>query len=369
MSIRPGLWPLYNPWRGPRLLVLAVILAVAPCTAGAQQADPRQPPAAMEPCQLTPLDGSSVLAAALAFLAVLFLFRWQMIATPTARIYRAMVASELADVDRLRMTSGQQACHRDLFERQRIRLEGLLRADAFSIGELLFWNRGSELSGMILLHGLRRQRTLLLTKKEEINAQLQTCKARLGEITDNKIASDFSARINAPAANSTLEAQKMLLADASSFLDDQADSAFSVMAGWHNKTFWLIVCALLLILGLCYTIGNERLFLLGAAGGLLSRLTYSLYRPNVPTDYGASWSKIFLSPVVGALTGWAGGMLLQWANSAGLTGALLAPNWCKPGIAVYGVTLLLGFSERLFTRILAQLEEETSKKIPVEQSK
>jgi hypothetical protein len=162
----------------------------------------------------------------------------------------------------------------------------------------------------------------------------------------------------------TLTARKFLLADAMRYLDDQEDSAFSTMAGWHNKTFWLIVSALMLIIGLSYEIGNERLFLLGAAGGLLSRLTYSLYRSNVPTDYGASWSKIFLSPVVGALTGWGGVMLLYFAFEIGIAGSLFDLDWCAQDLFVYAIAVVMGFSERFFTGILTQLEEQTAKKAP-----
>lgn len=305
----------------------------------------------------------------IAFLAVLVLFRWNMIARATTRIYGAMLEAEIADLDSA--NPGYTPCVKtdQLIQRQRRRLEDLRPAGTKSPFDIFWWNGVSELSGMILMHALRRQRILLLTNADHIETQLQTRKARLAELVDDKIAANFIARIDdktptVTGIGSNTGARTLLLADAVCYLDDQADSAFSTMAGWHNKTFWLIVCALMLINGLSYAVGNAGLFLIGATGGLLSRLTYSLYRSNVPTDYGASWTKILLSPVVGALTGWGGVLLLHAAADGQILGSAFTLNWLAPNAAVHALALILGFSERLFTGILSQLDAEVAKKLP-----
>ena len=78
---------------------------------------------------------------------------------------------------------------------------------------------------------------------------------------------------------------------------------------WQNKSVWRIGCGLIFIVVLSAAVGQGPLLLAGAVGGLLSRLSRSLQRADVPTDYGASWTTLFLSPVVGAMAGWSGVLL------------------------------------------------------------
>lgn len=153
---------------------------------------------------------------------------------------------------------------------------------------------------------------------------------------------------------------RALLAEALDFLYDLSDTSFSTMISWHNKTMWLIVCGLLLIVTLSAVMQDHRLLLLvGATGGLLSRLQRSLYRQDVPTDYGASWTSLFLSPVVGALAGWSGVLLLVLCGELKILGDALkvSPN-DQHGPVALGFALLLGVSERFFAGIQTSLEEK-----------
>lgn len=150
---------------------------------------------------------------------------------------------------------------------------------------------------------------------------------------------------------------RALLAEALGLLYDRTDTGFATLISWHNKTMWLVGCGLLLIASLAATLQHEVLFLVGAAGGLLSRLSRSLSRADVPTDYGASWTWLFLSPVVGALAGWSGILLLITAKDLNVLGPAVNIDWCDPFRPfALGVALLLGFSERAFVGILTQLE-------------
>lgn len=161
---------------------------------------------------------------------------------------------------------------------------------------------------------------------------------------------------------------KALLYEALGFLYDRADTNFSTMISWHNKTIFLVGCGLLLIVSLGAALQHEALFLLGATGGLLSRLTRTLFREDVPTDYGASWTTLFLSPVVGALMGWAGVLLVILGFKFNILGPALDVDWCNPTSPVaLALAFLLGFSERAFTGILSQLETKVQANSPTSQ--
>jgi len=116
---------------------------------------------------------------------------------------------------------------------------------------------------------------------------------------------------------------------------------------------WLTTSGLALIVALALALGNGPLFLLGATDGLLSRLTRSLLWQDMQTDYGASWMTLFLSPVVGAITGKAGGLLAAVLVKFGVLGQVFSDvTWdsCTP--ISMGIALIFGFSERAFDEIL-----------------
>lgn len=173
------------------------------------------------------------------------------------------------------------------------------------------------------------------------------------ELLSGRVQSALSAKVTYP-----LERWRALQSEALGLLYDRTDTDFATLISWHNKTIWLTGCGLLLILALAGTLENEVLFLLGATGGLLSRLSRSLYRQDVPNDYGASWTTLFLSPVVGALAGWTGVLLVLLAVKLQVLGSLFAlitwDNSFNP--LSFGIAVLLGFSERAFDTILSQLE-------------
>jgi hypothetical protein len=156
-----------------------------------------------------------------------------------------------------------------------------------------------------------------------------------------------------------LDRWRALLSEALGLLYDRTDTDFATLVSWHNKTVWLVGTGLLLIVSLAAALQHEVLFLVGATGGLLSRLSRSLQRADVPTDYGASWTTLFLSPVVGALAGWSGVLLIVVAVELNVLGAVFKLDWCNPYAPLaLGLAFLLGFSERAFDGILGQLEDK-----------
>jgi hypothetical protein len=149
-----------------------------------------------------------------------------------------------------------------------------------------------------------------------------------------------------------------LLTEARNQLYDSADTEFASIASWHKKTAWLVGSALLMIVCLSATFGHATLFLLGALGGLMSRLSRVLVRQQLPTDYGFSWTTLFLSPMVGALAGWAGVLLLALAVKYKVLGEVFATvSWSdSQSELVMGLAVVLGISERLFVKIVEGVE-------------
>ncbi|HEY6231053.1 MAG TPA: putative Ig domain-containing protein, partial [Pyrinomonadaceae bacterium] len=152
---------------------------------------------------------------------------------------------------------------------------------------------------------------------------------------------------------------RALHSEALSYLYDRSDTQFAQLVSWQNKTVWLVGISVLLIVSLAATLQHGMLFLVGATGGLLSRLTRSLSRQDVPTDYGASWSTLFLSPVIGALAGWSGILLIIVGVEFNILGSALKFDWCNSfNPVMLGIALLLGTSERFFDKILSKLDEK-----------
>jgi Putative Ig domain/Abnormal spindle-like microcephaly-assoc'd, ASPM-SPD-2-Hydin len=173
----------------------------------------------------------------------------------------------------------------------------------------------------------------------------------------------LAARVRVAVAQPSappLDRWRALLREALGIIYDNADRDYSDFMSWQNKAVWLTGCGLLFIVTLAATLQHGGLLLVGAVGGLLSRLSRSLQRANVPTDYGASWTTLFLSPVVGALAGWSGVLLVILAVQLNVLGPLFKTDWCNPWSPLtLGIAFLLGFSERAFDSILSQLEDKT----------
>jgi hypothetical protein len=173
------------------------------------------------------------------------------------------------------------------------------------------------------------------------------------------LAQDLTAKIKCELdhqLSSVSGRWRSVLMEALSQIYDRGDTTFAQLASWHNKLMWLVVCALLFILALAITFQNPVLLLLGAVGGLLSRLTRTVQEADVENDYGASWGKLFLSPVTGALSAWGGILLIILGNKLNILGSALNLDWCNPyDPMVLGIALLFGFSERLFDEVADQV--------------
>ena len=142
-------------------------------------------------------------------------------------------------------------------------------------------------------------------------------------------------------------------------------NTFAQLVGWQTKAVWLAGVGCSLVVALSYAVGNPVLFIAGAAGGYLSRLARTLKRADVPTDYGASWTTLFLSPIVGGLSGWFGILLIVVLADPRfnvLGAAFQAVKWCLPMAPfTLGIAFAMGFSERMFDGIISSLDDKVDK--------
>ena len=291
----------------------------------------------------------------LAFLIV----RWHLVARPTRELLNAQIA---AVTNRVEITAGNSAIAQTRAPQIKTLLTqaaGLVNRDlGRTFLDFLFWSRGYEIAAWNCVHEAE-ERSASIMPVEELRASLERAEAKLRDLNtrvSNALADDIKTALAVTPA--PVGRWQALLSEALGIIYDATDTEFASLVSWHNKTVWLLLCALTLILVLSVVQKNSVFFILGAAGGLLSRLTRTLYRENVPTDYGASWTTLFLSPAVGALMGWCGILLIILGLKMQVLGQMMAVSWCNSTEPVaMGLAFLLGFSERFFDGILKQLED------------
>lgn len=318
----------------------------------------------------------AMLFVVLLYLAGIILIRWHLIARPTRRLVQAAIEAVRTRLATLKATMGDAPAPAiSPLETLVAKASQLVEDEGFfaMLPDYILWNRGQELSAWNCLHEVEEQMVLAYVKGTSYEA-LTTAELWQAELNlrqaNSAVATGMADRIKSlldpqgpppslPPSPPSFDDLKSLLSEGLGILYDRTDTNFAALISWQNKTVWLIGAALLLIVSLGATLQHEVFFLVGAAGGLLSRLSRSLNRADVPTDYGASWTTLFLSPVVGALAGWCGVLLLILASQLNVVGEALKVDWCNPYCAVaLGAALLLGTSERAFDSVLNQLEDK-----------
>jgi hypothetical protein len=265
------------------------------------------------------------LGVVLLFLASIWLVRWHNISRPNRELLKAAIDNAAV---RFQSETGI-----DLASPQAKYLSDLLESAKMS---------SQEITGWLRVHEFERASIPLLASAS-ISGRLQAVELELLDL-DSVHAKALAAKIKEADEHTS----RALLAESLTYLNDQMDRGFGQLVGWQMKAVWLAGVGCGLIVLLAVSVGNPILFATGAAGGYLSRLSRTLKGANVPTDYGASWTTLFFSPIVGALSGWFGTLLgagfqsVQW--TAPLTPITLASAFA------------LGFSERLFDGIVASIE-------------
>lgn len=153
-----------------------------------------------------------------------------------------------------------------------------------------------------------------------------------------------------------------LTKEAKDWVYNDQDEGFESLADGQNKAFWLVIATAMILFGISVVFHQAQVLLIaGAAGGLLARLRKHLRSRKRAFDYGVSWTNLFLSPLVGALTGWAGAMLFFVADHWGLVGDKFEiGSLADLTIATVMVSLVFGYSATLFDRFVDKLEGQIS---------
>lgn len=129
------------------------------------------------------------------------------------------------------------------------------------------------------------------------------------------------------------------------------------LASIQQKASWGVLITLWVLVALVVA-GDGRILLAGAIGGLLSRMTRFTGVRWLTTDFGLGWAQLYLAPPVGALAAWGGIHALLFVQRFGTVdahNALQAAQAQATGpnaAAVLGLAFALGFSERLFDKLL-----------------
>jgi hypothetical protein len=127
---------------------------------------------------------------------------------------------------------------------------------------------------------------------------------------------------------------------------------------WHRKSLWLGATTMTLVLLVAVFVGKPIFLLVGALGGLLSRLRLAVTSGGLGESKELQWTSLLLSPLLGALTAWGGLMLVSLAVEFELLGDVFnGLHWDSPlSPKLLGVALLLGFAERLFLDVATRLQ-------------
>jgi hypothetical protein len=303
--------------------------------------------------------------------------RWHRVAMATRGDLRGEILAVKAELDALAPADApNKKAATDLLEEACNLLDGPKDKSGNKALNILFWSRGQEINGWGYVHEAQIRMVPLLDAPN-LKVRLEAAEQRLrlaNEPCSTALADAIHASLNPPppppapgttiplpAPPPDIDRMKALLAEALAVTYHREDNVFSNLVSWQNKTSWLVVCGLSAIMALTAVFPDQAILLLvGAAGGLISRLSRSLDRKDVPTDYGASWTTLFLSPVAGAVGAWAGIMIAALAANAKILGPIFQADWAHPAsIGTLGVALLFGFSERLLDSVLDKLEGAT----------
>ena len=209
--------------------------------------------------------------------------------------------------------------------------------------EWFFWSRGHEISGWISLHEVERQLIAFLSPESRVLERAVVAEAELRALNkpESLVLAD-RLRITLVEVLSTtsdehhmpphlLDHLKQQLAEGLAILYGHEDTRFASLMEWHNKAMFMVTLALMVVVALTLMFGQLQLFLLGAVGGLMSRMMRSLHREDLPTDYGASWTTLFLSPLLGAIAAWFGIAAIDMLGDMQVLGGVLGTiEWEMP---------------------------------------
>ncbi len=322
------------------------------------------------PAKIISLEAVLIAIVGLAYWFAMVVIRWHRIARPSREFLRAKIASDLAELSLYPPQQEERPGERDQVRGVLLKA-GLAispkianRSDLYRLSNFLFWSRGEEMAAWTCLHSAE-VRMVACMPFETVITRLEATEQQLRLFVNDSpsIALAESIRQALTATNPTTDITRLraLLVGALTIVYQHSDASATDDISWQNKTSWLVGSGVFLLIVLTIVIPSHSILLIvGAVGGLVSRMTRSLDRKSVPTDYGASWTTIFLSPVSGALGAWSGVLLTELAVSMQVLGDVFKSDFANPcNTHTLAIAFVFGFSERLLDGVLDKIEEKT----------
>lgn len=322
------------------------------------------------------------------YLVALIVLRWNLIGWPLKRqlelrfdTLNGRLTSEREELDRaIDAAEGNSGDGLDQLHHRRSvvseALNQLGQAKTFlaelTLWDMIIWSRRREVLGWIQLNAA--ESALLETAPDEhVQAELVTVQARLRaspKAEAHGLADHIDRILRRPVDASPggketrLEEHRALLQEGRRLLDDAMTETLDLDISWHNKAMWIITCSFLMMVLMVAVADHAPLLLFGGVGGFLGRLTYVRKAQARPEGARVSWTFLFLSPVIGALLGWMGVLLIVVMAHPDLRilgAAFQSIDWSRsPTILTATTAFILGFSERFFDFISAGFEAHSA---------
>lgn len=303
------------------------------------------------------LTGILYLGIALIYVNAIIIVRWNLIAVPLRQHLKVAIESVRARLH-VEGLSESPACETAAYKEVEHLLDDAEKQLEKNVWDMIFWSRGREMNGWRYVHEAGRVMAALY-HPQMVKVRLGGAVSELRQMNGRE-ANDLADAIEAELKsemNGDLKARRALLQGSLALIYDNRDNRYAFLDTWDNEAMWMVTFGLLLITVLGCTIGNTALFLVGAVGGFLGRLTHLIKVRVGSTDYGLYWDPLFMSPVLGALTGWTGVLLVVFLadEKLGVLGPVFKDiSWTNP-LHPYalGLAFLFGLSERFFGSLIS----------------
>lgn len=310
-----------------------------------------------------------VLALAALYAAMVVTIRWQMIACPVHSQQRARLDAIQVDLsEATQLDNGGLAGVQGLLHEAR----GLVHHH--TLFDKVFWSRGRETAAWQLIDEAE-QRLVPLWPSERLLARLPAMAAQLSDLGTRPalvVAGEIHKQMKLHPDQPTNERLlRELCVEAMSLQRGMLRSEDLAIDYHNNKLMWYILISLIAIAlvsnFLPILVFRDRTIATvdqsatlayltcGAIGGVLSRITRAIRSDYTAHEVSLRWMALFLSPLLGALAGWAGIMLIKLAADQGVLVIGTAFQDRTEELHL-GLAIVLGLSERLFTDMASRVE-------------
>ncbi len=220
------------------------------------------------------------------------------------------------------------------------------------VKDAFMWSGSADLVAFEMIHEAKLV-AIATWSPAEIRARLRAAACHLDELPAGQ-RRHWKVELPRLVASPDSRTQRAGLAAFSRDLYAARDTRFAELNGIQNKTTWLIGISTLIVAALAVD-GFDELLMAGAVGGIISRAHRVLGRSRAPTEYGLSWTRVFIAPIVGALAAWAGALILIALRDLSLVSLdplfTAADPMRDPSNGLLGLAVVLGFSERFLNRM------------------